>query len=115
MTRLAFAGKCGFASGYFCSLDPAIAENKPGLRSDPSAATPMPVAARPKKWRRVINRLFSRNGFIKSSALRDGFVQVQNHGGDGCPRGQLGGVATAVGFPRSHRKEFLRGFLVILK
>src|SRR5262245_45160665 len=69
MMRLAFGAKFGKPDRpLVLLLSPAIAANRLGFNSDPSAAVPIPVAMRPKKWRRVSNRLCSRKGFIGESS-----------------------------------------------
>src|SRR4051812_32582701 len=52
MTRLARGGNCALPIAD-CELPIEAA----GLRSEARAAAPMPVAVRPKKWRRVRKRL----------------------------------------------------------
>src|SRR5437762_2487433 len=49
MMRLAFGGKCGSPG-----RPPDVAASRSRLSSEVSAAVPTPVAARPKKCRRVI-------------------------------------------------------------
>src|SRR5262245_50961940 len=69
MMRLAFGAKFGKPDRRLVLLlSPAIAAKRLGFNSDPSAAVPIPVAMRPKKWRRVSNRLCSRKGFIGESS-----------------------------------------------
>src|SRR5688572_2626836 len=113
--RFALAGKCVRANGNpdDSGVEPASTENSRGLSSEPSAAIPMPVAVRPKKCRRVINKLFSRSGSI-ISALGDGFVEIQNHAGNGCPGGQLRGVAFLRRFPGADGQQLFGGVLLIL-
>src|SRR5687767_10146775 len=92
MTRLAFAGRwVGWASNL-------------GFSNEPSAAVPMPAAMRPKKWRRVMNRLWSMR-----LAFRQKFVEVHDHTGDGGPGGELGFVRAA------GRAEFFRGGRIVLE
>src|SRR5438128_9110755 len=65
MTRLAVGAKCGTPGiPLVLPVSSASASKRPGFNSDPSAATPMPPAMRPKKCRRVSNSLCSRIGSI---------------------------------------------------
>src|SRR5436190_9935938 len=112
MTRFAFGGKCGFVSGKCCASSAASALNKPGLSKEPSAAAPMPVAVRPKKWRRLINNCFSRIGSI--SIFRNRLVQVQKQVGRGGPRCEFGMVEFRFGLEGPNSKQLLRSFAVLL-
>src|SRR5262245_50408481 len=71
MTRLAFAAKCGRTG-----LVDSDAPNRREFNKDANAAAPIPVAAPPKKCRRVI---CSGSWFPKiMSFFADGFVEVQD-------------------------------------
>src|SRR3982751_507666 len=95
-TRLALGGKCG---------SPGSPAAKPSRASrEPSAATPIPVALREKKWRLVMSILF----------LGDGLVQIQDGGGHSGPRREFHSfdVAGLVCAPRDQLRGG-RGILAI--
>src|SRR3569623_111697 len=75
-----------------------VAAEALSFSNEASAAAPMPVAARPKNWRRVWARRKSCSRYIVvvSSVLRDDFVEIQQHAGDHRPGGQLAWVEVRI-------------------
>src|SRR5437879_5800663 len=104
MTRLARGAKCG-SSG----LSEPDAPNSFGFKSQASAATPMPVAVRPKKWRRVTcigsNGVSSR--FI-GSFFGDGLIEVQQRAGHGGVGGKLHGIEHRISLRLADSEQTLR-------
>src|ERR1700730_16742212 len=92
MMRFAVGGKCGKPES------PPVAGCSPALRRPVNAAMPAPVEARPKKWRRVMRRAFSRSAVSSrryiALFLRYRFIQIEHQAGGGGIRSQIGFVQT---------------------
>src|SRR5437016_1034397 len=95
MTRFAFGAKCkaGRAPRVF-SAGSASAANSRSLSREARATVPIPVAVRPKKWRRVSRRSRSRSGFIGTSLGR-GEEQISEDSGRLRHRGRVDRVRRA--------------------
>src|SRR5690242_7889187 len=111
MTRLAFGAKCSFGNA------PAVLRSSPAhassARSDARAAAPMPVAVRPKNWRRVWSNWYGvmSNHFPKDkygSVPRHHFVEVQDRVGDHRPGGYVDRVELLVPRGLAHFQQLLR-------
>src|SRR5437868_9829594 len=118
MMRLAFGAKCGLPKmGWPDSGSLPRADKSEGFKIEPSAAAPIPTALRPKKCRRVIRRLRSRNGSIKVIRLCLGhsFVEVQEHGGNRRKGSEFAFVQARMRLKRSDLQELFRVLLVLLE
>src|SRR5216684_6954228 len=98
MMRLAFGAKfsIGIAPNVLSDASVAAANNR-SFTSDASATVPIPVAIRPKNWRRVTSDCHSRSCSLQLHALmgspfRNSFIEIQNRICYDRPRGQLGGI-----------------------
>src|ERR1051325_4917335 len=92
MTLLAFGAKCGKPGR-------AVSAWRSRESSEASAADPMPVAARPKKLRRVSSSLRSSMGSFICYLLflRDNLIEVQHQTCCGGVGSQLGWAELGVG------------------
>src|SRR6266571_2558563 len=103
MMRLARGAKWG-SSGF---SEPG-APNNFGFKSQARAAAPMPVAVRPKNWRRVTcigsNEVSSK--FI-ASFFGDRFIEVQQCAGHGGVGGKLDRIEGRIGFHLAHDEQAL--------
>src|SRR5580700_6238928 len=109
MTRFALGGNCNLGSTPPIAADSSAFDRS--FSNDASAATPIPVAVRPKKWRRVRSFAIS---FVASIDDPSGespsghcFIQIQNDARDACPRGQFRGVELFVTRRLADAQKFL--------
>src|SRR5687768_12744248 len=77
--------------------------------SEPRAAVPMPVASRPKNWRRLIRSWRSVIGCIGRLLLRDRFVEVQSHVDQSRPRREFRRVQLRIALLLALRDQLLGG------
>src|SRR5438093_10343233 len=101
MMRLARGAKWG-SSGF---SEPG-APNNFGFKSQARATAPMPVAVRPKNWRRVTCIGSNEVSFI-ASFFGDRFIEVQQCAGHGGVGGKLDGVGSRIGFHLAHDEQAL--------
>src|SRR6266404_3448463 len=115
MMRLALAGKCtGLITPRDADAALAEAANKSFRSKEASAMAPMPVAPRPKKWRRVICWFKSSRKLM--SFPGNCFVQIEKHVGHSGPRNQLDlvHVARPCGFANADKIQSTLQVLLVI-